>query len=106
MKAVGTHVLVSPINEEIKNSSGLIMSGKDKDMNRYKKAVVEKVGDQITFVNEGDIIFYDKSGGHEIVIDQNLFVVLSGRDIVVVLFQCSSSECSCDKLCQHSLHHS
>jgi len=106
MKAVGTYVLIKPVNEEIKNSSGLIMSGKEKDMTRYKKAVVEKVGDQITFVNEGDTIFYDKSGGHEIVIDQNLFVVLSGRDIVVVLSQCSSSECSCDKPCPHSLHHS
>jgi co-chaperonin GroES (HSP10) len=91
MKAVGVHILVKPIEEEMKSSSGLMMSANDKGRERYKKAKVISVGDDIPFVKDGDLIYYDKSGGREILIDQNLFVVISGRDIVVVLPPHSSS---------------
>jgi co-chaperonin GroES (HSP10) len=91
MRALGSYLLVSPVQEEIKSSTGLIMSSKDKEDIRYKRAIVKKAGDAASLVKEGDVIFYDKSGGHEIVIDSNLFVVISYRDIVVVLSQDSSS---------------
>jgi len=48
------------IDEEIKTDSGIILSGEDASQFRYKKGKVIKPGTDVTFIKEGDVVYYDK----------------------------------------------
>jgi len=43
MKAIGKYIIVEAINEEVKTSSGLLMSGEEVNKLRYKKSKVISV---------------------------------------------------------------
>ena len=84
MKAINDYVIVDKIKEEPKKIGGLILTDKTDEDNRYKKANIISVGNEVKIVKEGDIIFYDKHAGHDIGYNDELYKVIRMRDIVLV----------------------
>ena len=85
MKAVNKYIIVETIVEEMKTESGLLLSGDDANQLRYKKARVINPGTNVDTVNEGDVIYYDKSSGHTMILQDKKYTIILERDVVVVL---------------------
>jgi len=85
MKPIGKFIVVKNVDEEVKTQSGLILSGEDTNQLRYKRAIVQKPGTDVTVINEGDEIYYDKAHGYTMIINDEHFSIIQERDVVVVL---------------------
>lgn len=85
MKPIGKNIIVKDITEEIKTDSGLVLSGKDIDAMRYRKAVVIESGTEVNFIKKDDVIYYDKSHGFTMLIEDKPHTIVQERDVVVVL---------------------
>ena len=85
MKAVNKYIIIEKILEEMKTESGLLLSGEDSNEFRYNKGVVVNPGTNVETVKEGDVIYYDKSSGHTMVINDRKYTIILERDVVVVL---------------------
>jgi co-chaperonin GroES (HSP10) len=90
-KAVGKFILIDPIKEEIKNSLGMRISEADSIHYRYRKAAVVSVGSLVESIKEKDLVYYDKSSEHSVIISGDPFSVVLERDIVLVESDDSSS---------------
>ena len=84
MQAVNDYVIVDRIKEEPKKVSGLLLTDETDEDNRYKKAKIISVGNDVAVVKEGDTIYYDKHAGHDIGYKDDLYKVIRARDIVIV----------------------
>ena len=84
MQAINDYVIVDKIKEGPKKVGGLILTDDTDKDNRYKKANIISVGNEVLVVKEGDSIYYDKHAGHDIGYEDKLYRVIRARDIVVV----------------------
>ena len=85
MKPIGKNIIIKTIDEEIKTSSGLLLSSQDANQLRYKKGVIIKSGTEVQVLDEGDIIFYDKRSGYSMIINDEPYTIIQEKDVVVVL---------------------
>lgn len=85
MKPINKYIIISPVSEELKTESGLLLSKTDAFAFRYKKATVVKPGTEVNTIKEKDVIYYDKAQAHEVMINDQSYVVIQERDVVVVL---------------------
>jgi co-chaperonin GroES (HSP10) len=85
MKPIGKYILIKTVEEEIKHSSGLILSADDASQMRYKKGIVIKPGTDVEVINEGDSIYYDTRAGYTMIIGGETCTIIVERDVVVVL---------------------
>lgn len=85
MKPVGKYIIIKTITEEVKTSSGLLLSQSDVDDFRYRKGEVIKPGTDVTVIKPFDIIYYDKNAGHTMMISDNTYTIIQERDVVIVL---------------------
>jgi co-chaperonin GroES (HSP10) len=67
MKAVGKYIVIDPAKEvNIKTDGGLILSEKQREDIRYRRAKVVKPGSDVKILKTGDEIYYDKVSGFDI----------------------------------------
>ena len=59
MKAVNHYLIIEPIKEGPKKVGGLILTDEVNEDNRYIKAKVISIGNNVEGINEGDVIYYD-----------------------------------------------
>tara|TARA_R110000782_G_scaffold88750_2_gene171079 strand:+ start:2796 stop:3053 length:258 start_codon:yes stop_codon:yes gene_type:complete len=85
MKPIGKNIVIKTIDEEVKTSSGLLLSAEDASGFRYKKGQVVKPGNEVEVIGEGDMIYYDKRSGYTMIINDEPYTIISERDVVVVL---------------------
>lgn len=85
MKAINKYIIIDKVSEEMKTESGLLLSGEDANEFRYNKGVVVTPGTNVETVKEGDTIYYDKSSGHTMILQDKKYTVILERDVVVVL---------------------
>ena len=85
MIAINKYIIVDRIIEEMKTDSGLMLSGDDRDEFRYKKAKVVVPVTSVDTIKKDDIIYYDKSSGHTMVLEDKKYTIILERDVVVVL---------------------
>jgi len=85
MKPIGLNIVIKTIEEEIKTSSGLLLSSDDANQLRYKKGIIVKPGTDVTVILEGDEIYYDKRAGYTMLINSEAYTIISQNDVVVVL---------------------
>ena len=85
MQTINKYIIIETIAEEIKTQSGLLLSGDDANQLRYKKGKVINPGTEVSVIKEGDVIYYDKSSGHSVVIQDKKYTIILERDVVVVL---------------------
>ena len=63
----------------------MLLSDKDKDALRYRKAKVIKPGTEVQNLKANDIIYYDSRSGYTMLIDNKPCTIISERDVVVVV---------------------
>ena len=85
MKPIGKYIIIKSIKEELKTESGLLLSAQDASDFRYKKGEVIKEGTDVKVIKNGDIIYYDGAVGHQMLINDNPYTIITERDVVVVL---------------------
>ena len=85
MKPVGKYIVIKTIEEEVKTSSGLLLSASDVDEFRYRKGYVVKEGTDVSVVKPKDLIYYDKNSGFTMLIKDEPYTIIQERDVVVVL---------------------
>jgi co-chaperonin GroES (HSP10) len=85
MKLIGRNLLITEVKEEIKTSSGLLLSSEDVSKFRYSKGVVENVGSEVSCINVGDEIYYDKGNGYKMIIHDENYTLIQESAVVVVL---------------------
>ena len=85
MKPINKYIVVQKLEEELKTESGLLLSQEDANNFRYAKARVVKVGSNVDVISDGDLIYYDKSSGHTMLIEDEPYTIILERDVVVVL---------------------
>lgn len=85
MKPIGKNIVIKTIEEEIKTSSGLLLSADDASQLRYKKGVIVKIGTEVTAIEQGSEIYYDKRAGYTMFLDSVSHTVIQENDVVVVL---------------------
>ena len=85
MKPVGKYIVIKTIDEEVKTSSGLLLSASDVDEFRYRKGYVVKEGTDVSVVKPKDLIYYDKNSGFTMLIKDEPYTIIQERDVVIVL---------------------
>jgi len=84
MKAVSYYLVVDKIKEKPKSTSGFIMTESQSEDIRYLKGKVISVGENISTVKEGDIVWYDKHAGHGIEFNDKYYYVIKYSDVVIL----------------------
>ena len=84
MKAVNYYIIVENIKDEEKKVGGLIMTEEIDDDNRYLKAKVISIGDNVQGIKEGDVVYYDKHAGHGIQHKEEFYHVIKQIDVVLI----------------------
>jgi co-chaperonin GroES (HSP10) len=85
MKPIGKYIVVKDVQESVKTESGLILSGEDTNQLRYKRAEVIAPGSDVSVIDKGDELYYDKAHSFTMLINDEQFTIISERDVVVVI---------------------
>ena len=83
MKAVNHYLIIDMIKEEPK-VGGLILTDQTDEDNRYLKAKVVSIGNNVEGIEEGDVIYYDKHAGHGIQHKDKFYGVIKQMDVVLI----------------------
>jgi len=83
MKAVNHYLIIDMIKEEPK-VGGLILTDETNEDNRYLKAKVISIGNNVEGIEEGDVIYYDKHAGHGIQHKDKFYGVIKQIDVVLI----------------------
>lgn len=85
MKAIGKNIVIKTIEEEVRTSSGLVLSGEDTNQLRYKRGIVLTPGTEVANIKAGDEIYYDKAQSFMMIVNDDHCVIIQERDVVLVL---------------------
>jgi co-chaperonin GroES (HSP10) len=84
MQAINDYVIVDIVKEGPKKVGGFILTDETDETNRYRKANIISVGNDVPIVKTGDVIYYDALAGHDIAYNDTMYKVIRARDIVIV----------------------
>ena len=84
MKAVNHYLIIDHIKEGPKKVGGLILTDEVNEDNRYLKAKVISIGDNVEGIKEDDVIYYDKHAGHGIQHKDKFYGVIKQMDVVLI----------------------
>jgi co-chaperonin GroES (HSP10) len=85
MTPIGKYIVVKNVDETIKTESGLLLSGEDTNQLRYKRGLVVEPGTDVSVIEQGDELYYDKAHSFTMLIDDVQYTIISERDVLVVL---------------------
>jgi|TARA_R110000851_G_scaffold304403_1_gene462222 co-chaperonin GroES (HSP10) len=85
MKPISKYIIIKTVEEEIKTSSGLLLSAEDASQMRYKRGIVIKQGTDVTAIKDNDEIYYDKRAGFTMLIENEPYTIITENDVIVVL---------------------
>jgi len=85
MKPIGKNIIIKTIEEEIKTSSGLLLSSEDASQLRYKKGRIVEIGTDVVAIEKDSEIYYDKRAGYTMLISDTPYTIIQENDVVVVL---------------------
>ena len=84
MQAINHFIVIEKIKEAPKNIGGLEITQSQNNDIRYLRGKVISVGNKIDFLNEGDVVMYDKHAGHGINWKEEHYFVITINDLVIV----------------------
>jgi co-chaperonin GroES (HSP10) len=85
MKAVGKFIVIEPMKTDGKTSGGLLLTEETREDIRYRQGKVVEPGTDVTVLNKGDLIYYDKNAGFGIDIKDLQYKVIKEQDVVIIL---------------------
>ena len=77
MKPISKYIIIKTVEEEIKTSSGLLLSAEDASQMRYKRGIVIKQGTDVTAIKDNDEIYYDKRAGFTMLIENEPYTIIT-----------------------------
>jgi co-chaperonin GroES (HSP10) len=84
MEAIGNHIIVRELKEEItKTTGGFELIERDREGNRYKKAIIISSGPESLKSDQN--IIYDRVGSHPVEFKDEVYQVINIRDVVAIL---------------------
>tara|TARA_Y100000401_G_C8317279_1_gene223245 strand:- start:79 stop:336 length:258 start_codon:yes stop_codon:yes gene_type:complete len=84
MRAVNDFILIKKEKLGPKKVGGLILTETVDETNRYSKAVIMSVGEQVQGLKENDVIYYDKVSAKGVDCDGTVNYIIRSRDVVLV----------------------
>lgn len=84
MQAINHFIVIEKIKEAPKNIGGLEITQSQNNDIRYLRGKVISAGNKIDFLNEGDVVMYDKHAGHGINWKEEHYFVITINDVVIV----------------------
>lgn len=85
MKVLNKFILIEKANTPNERASGMLMTFDDTKELRYHKANVIDIGSYVIGIVPNDTIYFDKSAGYDVLIDEKRFTVIQEKDVVCVL---------------------
>ena len=85
MQPIGKYIVLKNVDESIKTESGLLLSGEDTNQLRYKRGLVVEPGTDVSVIEQGDELYYDKAHSFTMLIDDVQYTIISKRDVLDVL---------------------
>ena len=86
MKVIGKNiVLKEKIEKSITTKDGLFLGEKQRENIRYREGVIVLPGNEVNTVKTGDVIYFDRHAGFKLELEENLYTVITERDVVIVL---------------------
>ena len=86
MRAIGRNLVVLKKKQgTTETKGGLLLAEKQREDIRYAEALVVSVGDEVVGVKQEDVIYYDRTAGHQIEFESGLYNVIKIQDVVVVV---------------------
>lgn len=82
MKVVLNNILLEEIKEDVKSKSGLIL-GDGQDI-KFHRGKIKSVGEDITKVKEGDIVWFDRHRIYPIIYEGIEYLVMNYENIVII----------------------
>lgn len=84
MQAVGYFIIVSPVREEIKTSSGMVLTASEAKEARYAAGDVISPGNLVQSVQKGDRIYFDSGRSFNMMVSGELVTVIREADVVLL----------------------
>jgi co-chaperonin GroES (HSP10) len=88
MKIIGDNIFIT-VEKKPTQSGSIIIGGEDAEVSRYAKGVVYDIGNatkpQVDELRIGDEIYFQKSAGYEILIQEASYLVVSSSDVVLIV---------------------
>ena len=91
MISIGKHIIVETVEKEQKTDSGLLLSAEDSNNFRYKVGIVVAAGTDVSSIQKGDEIYYDKSRSYTMLINEKPYTIIREAEVVVVSNRSSAS---------------
>jgi len=86
MKAIGKYIVIKPIKEvNTTTKGGLILTEKQREDVRYRRAKVVEPGSDVSVLKKDDEVYYDKASGFNIEINKDEYKVIKEQDVVIIL---------------------
>ena len=85
MKVLNKFIVIDKANTPNERASGMLMTLDDTKELRYHKASVIDVGSMVDGIVSNDTIYFDKSAGYDVLMDNKRFTVIQEKDVVCVL---------------------
>lgn len=85
MKVLNKFILIEKSSAPNERASGLLMTFDDTKELRYHKASVIDVGSMVIGIVAEDTIYFDKSAGYDVLMNEKRFTVIQEKDVVCVL---------------------
>ena len=83
MIAIGNYIIIKDVAENIKKTAGGLELTEKHEEVRYRKGIVISSGPEA--LKEKQKILYDKISGHDVEYNNEIYKVISLRDIVAIL---------------------
>ena len=84
-KVIGKNIVIKNIEEEVRSDAGFILSADDVKGFRYNRGIVVMPGTDVSTINAGDEIYYDKANSYTMMINDEDVTIIAERDVVIVL---------------------
>ena len=78
------YLIIETIKEGPKKVGGLILTDEVNEDNRYIKAKVISIGNNVEGIKEGDVVYYDKHAGPGIQHKDKFYGVIKQIDVVLI----------------------
>ena len=85
MRPIGKYIVIDEVREETTTASGLMLRAEDKSQMRYGRGLVVASGTEVSNIDVGEELYYDKRASYTMLIDGTARTIISERDVVVVL---------------------
>lgn len=85
MRAVGKYIIIEKSKNPEVSASGLEYSEEDTNKMRAHRATVISIGSEVSGINIGDDVYYDKSRSFEQIIDGVEMTMTREVDIMVII---------------------